>query len=162
MFLALGALCEVRWPRRFAVCVVTSALTISAALSCLQPEVELYRGLSGIDSALFTLAVVCLIREAIAERRLAFALPLVASLLGLLGKILYEYATGTTLFVNSTGAFVPIPLAHLAGSAVGLIVACSGLAQRSSRVVRKYRTGVWASAPTRFTRRQNKITRDRS
>ena len=39
-------------------------------------------------------------------------------------EIVWEFHTGGTLFVDSSsGQFVPVPLAHLAGAAVGLLVA---------------------------------------
>jgi hypothetical protein len=43
-------------------------------------------------------------------------------------KLLYETTTGATLFVNSPAAgFVPLPLVHLVGGCVGLVV---GLAEK--------------------------------
>jgi rhomboid family GlyGly-CTERM serine protease len=128
MFVALGALCESRWPRRFAVCTAASALAISLAIFYGQPDVELYRGLSGIDSALFTLAVWGLLEVALAHRRFAGMAALTTLLLGLIGKIMWEYATGATIFVDSTAEFVPIPLAHLVGASVGLLTAMVGCA----------------------------------
>ncbi len=126
MFLALGTLCEVRWPRRFLACLAGAPIVISVALWCGTPELNTYRGLSGIDSALFTLAVGCLLCEAVGEGRRNYALLLTALLVAFAGKIGYEFATGATLFVDSTTAFVPIPLAHIAGGAVGIVAALAG------------------------------------
>ena len=58
--------------------------------------------------------------------RYALALPLavpVLLLMGFLGKIGYEFATGAAVFVSHTDAMVPVPLAHLVGAAVGIIAA---------------------------------------
>lgn len=126
MFLALGALCEVRWPRRFLACLAAAPLVISVALWCFTPELMFYRGLSGIDSALFTLAAGCLLCEAVGDGRRKHALLLGALLVAFAGKIGYEFATGATLFVDSTTAFVPIPLAHVAGGTVGMVAALVG------------------------------------
>jgi rhomboid family GlyGly-CTERM serine protease len=123
MFAVLGALIE-RTSRRalLATCIV-SAAAISAVLWFCQPGLELYRGLSGIDSALFVFQAGWLVREALREcRRAAAILPTVA-LLGFVGKIGYELVTGATLFVDSAAAgFAPLPLAHVIGGVVGLLI----------------------------------------
>jgi hypothetical protein len=80
-----------------------------------------YRGLSGIDSALFALLAALIARRAIMEKdwsRLALA-TLVS--IGFAAKIGFELSTGGTLFVNSTAAgMIPVPLAHVVGGIIGL------------------------------------------
>jgi hypothetical protein len=82
------------------------------------PALRTYRGLSGIDSALFFLASVPLIckqwRDRHRTRMLVVLLPLL-----FLAKLLYEQIAGNAIFVNSAGTFVPVPLAHLIGAMLG-------------------------------------------
>ncbi len=72
MFAALAAWIEARDRVRLTVCLVVAAIAIPSAIAVLQPEIDTYRGLSGIDSALFTLALGLLLREAWCERRTAW------------------------------------------------------------------------------------------
>jgi rhomboid family GlyGly-CTERM serine protease len=126
-FAALGAACELRSRRRFAICVLGSALAISAAVWGLLPELARYGGLSGVDCALFALLGTELWRE---RRRsdgraaLALAVALCAALALKLG---FEWWTGGNLFVADLGArIVPVPVAHVAGAAVGLALPIAG------------------------------------
>lgn len=122
MFAILGVLCECRSRRRYVLCLVVSALAISASVYWRLPEMTAYRGLSGIDSALFTLAVVLLWRDARRDGDCLMAGMLIAGMVGLVGKLAYEIATGATLFVDSSSAgFVPLPLVHAVGAGVGLL-----------------------------------------
>ncbi len=58
VFLILGCCLALRSPRTFWTTLVGSTLAISAALLTLGPQWQAYRGLSGIDTALFvTLAM---------------------------------------------------------------------------------------------------------
>ena len=124
MFGVLGAVCERADRRRYVACLLGSAVVISAAIAGLLPDTILYRGLSGVDSALFILASVVWLRGAWRDRNLAFATVVVIALAGFIGKLVYEVTTGATLFVDSAGAgFVPLPLAHAVGAAVGAAVA---------------------------------------
>jgi rhomboid family GlyGly-CTERM serine protease len=115
-FLLLAAVCESRSPRRLLAAVASAALLIPAVLGISMPAMGSYRGLSGIDSALFVLAAVLVGREEQGMRRL----PAVLAVAGFLAKAVYESATGTALFAESAGSFVPAPLAHLAGGVCGL------------------------------------------
>ncbi len=68
MFLVLGLVCERRWPRRYWLCLPVSAGVISLAVWYLPPQLETYRGLSGVDTALFTLAAAGYLQDAIRRR----------------------------------------------------------------------------------------------
>jgi rhomboid family GlyGly-CTERM serine protease len=119
-FLLLAALCETRISRRaLLIAVAGSALLISAGVWVALPGLSSYRGLSGIDSALFVLLAVALLRR---ESGAAAALAGVAVLL-FLAKAAWEVGTGSTLFIDAAGSFVPVPLAHLLGGAWGLVAA---------------------------------------
>jgi rhomboid family GlyGly-CTERM serine protease len=123
-FVALGAACEMRSRRRFAACVLGSALAISAAVFFLLPEIDRYGGLSGVDCALFALLGAELWREQrrTDRRGLAVALGVALAL-----KVGFEWLTGGTVFVADLGAsIVPVPAAHVAGAAVGLTVPIAG------------------------------------
>ena len=127
VFLALGALCERIDRRRFAACLLGSALVIPAVVWIASPEILVYRGLSGIDSALFILVAVTVLRTQWASRDWLWVLLAAGLLIAFVVKTGYEQATGGTLFVNSAAAgFIVIPAAHTAGAAVGAIVGLAG------------------------------------
>lgn len=122
-FVVLGTLCErmSRW--RFCACVLGSAILIPVALWIVLPQLETYRGLSGIDSALYVLLAVTLLKDEIHGRRWGWVMALFAVLLAFIGKVGYEIATGGTIFVDSAAShMIPVPLAHCVGAAVGMIV----------------------------------------
>lgn len=122
VFAVLGAWCERQSRVRFVACLLGSALLISAAVWWLEPSLASYRGLSGLDSALFALVAVTRVRAAAAER--AFGLiGLAAGLLMLFAaKLAFELATGACLFVDTANSgFTPVPLAHAVGGGVGVV-----------------------------------------
>jgi rhomboid family GlyGly-CTERM serine protease len=124
MFAVLGVLCECRNRGRYVFCLVVSVLAISASVYWFLPKMSFYRGLSGVDSALFTLAVALLLRDARRESDGLMIAVLVTGLLGLVAKLAFEITTGATLFVDSSAAgFTPLPLVHAIGAAVGLVSA---------------------------------------
>ncbi len=119
VFAVFGALVERHSRRRFVAIAATSALAISAAVWLFAPQLTQYRGLSGIDSALFAAFFARLLRDAWRERSLLEAIVPVLALLGFVVKSAYELTTGATLFVATTSAFTTVPLAHLVGAVVG-------------------------------------------
>ena len=121
-FFALGALIEQRSRRTFLAALGLSTVAISATLMVGQPALIEYRGLSGIDSGLFTAAAVLLFGEVWRKGKKLLAGAIVLAMLGFLAKIAYELTTGATLFVDSAAAgFVPLPLAHAVGGAAGIV-----------------------------------------
>ncbi|QDT46938.1 Rhomboid family protein [Symmachiella dynata] len=120
-FVILAALCETTDRRSFLLCLIASAVLIPLFIGLLMPEVDAYRGLSGIDSALFVLAATTILRENVTTRRWGWVAAAGMVLCGFAAKIGFEYVTGQTLFVDSTAAdMVPIPLAHVVGGLVGV------------------------------------------
>jgi rhomboid family GlyGly-CTERM serine protease len=123
-FAVLGALCEMRGRRRFALCVVAAALAIPAFLWWGLPGMERYGGLSGIDSALFALLGASMLAENWRRdggRAVALAAALAAAFAF---KIGFELIAGQPLFAADLGPGVaPAPLAHCAGAAAGLLCA---------------------------------------
>lgn len=130
-FVVLTALCWRLGRARTLAAIAAAALLIPLALWLVTPDLARYRGLSGLDSALFVLLAAGLLRrEAVAGRRRT--VKLAAGLLAVFAaKVLFEAATGTTLFVDASAAFVPVPLAHLVGGVCGAAAAI--LAYRTRR-----------------------------
>jgi rhomboid family GlyGly-CTERM serine protease len=116
VFVVLGTICERMSRPRFIVCLISAAVVIVLSIAVLQPG--LYRGLSGIDSALLAWLAVSLLRRDHGWPRW-FAAALLAAFLAKSGC---ELTMGRSLFVDShAGGFVPAPVAHLAGAAVGAV-----------------------------------------
>lgn len=124
MFVVLGALCEGIYRRAFVACVLGSAMAIAFLLWVFLPELDIYRGLSGIDSALFVLLAVTVLRAKLRAREWRWAAATAGFLLLFVAKITFEFGTGATVFVDSAAAgMTPVPLAHVAGMVVGVAVA---------------------------------------
>ena len=109
-FLALGAACARRHRAAFHATLLTSAVLVPLAVLVFAPEVIAYRGLSGLDSALFVLLLLLEARKnkVVAVCAIAF-----------IAKITYEMLTGATVFA---GNVTPVPVAHIAGAASALLV----------------------------------------
>jgi rhomboid family GlyGly-CTERM serine protease len=120
VWLVLGTVCEAHSRRLVASALVLASVAITAAVWWWQPRFEVYRGLSGLDCALFGLFAGSLLRGPDRAAKIVGAL----GLLVVLVKCGFELATGTTLF--TTGAsYAPVPLAHLVGVVAGTVVALS-------------------------------------
>jgi hypothetical protein len=90
------------------------------------PEIPVYRGLSGIDTGLFTLLCVGIYQDArnSGDRMLQSAIVILTA--GLFAKLVFEDVTGTTIFVDQYEAgFIPIIAAHILGALVGIIAGVS-------------------------------------
>jgi rhomboid family GlyGly-CTERM serine protease len=133
MFALLGALCERRSRAALLVCILLSAAMIPAMGWIFMPRMQTYRGLSGIDSALFALlAFDLLLREIRTGGRSGIVLAIGGLLVLFIAKIGVEIIYGRTTFVDSSAAcMIPAPQAHLVGAVAGL--ACAGLALASRR-----------------------------
>lgn len=119
-FACLAAICLTESGRATWTCLGVSAVAIPAAVWFVMPDMPTYRGLSGLDSALFALLTALLIRRGAVEgdwRRVALAGGLA---LAFAVKTAFELFTGATMFVDSAAAaMVPVPLAHVVGAVVG-------------------------------------------
>jgi hypothetical protein len=103
-----------------ALCLA-SALAISAGIAWWRKDIILCRGLSGIDTALFTYVAMWTLGHAIAEKNRLNGLAAGLLLMGFCGKLLYETLTGSALFANSTAAgFFVVVESHLIGAAIGM------------------------------------------
>lgn len=107
--------------------LLTMSCGVGLAVFLFQPEMLTYRGLSGVDSGLFSAALIIEAREAKHDpARWWFVLP---AALVFIVKLGFEMITGGLFFgTESLGDLgQPVPLAHLAGAvvAVGCFVACN-------------------------------------
>ena len=107
-------------PRRVLLTLGLAAAAIPLAVGIAMPGMQLYRGLSGLDSALFTVVAIPLMREEQAAGRRGTARLIALVLAGFALKIVLEATIGATLFADST-QFVPVPLAHVVGGLCGWI-----------------------------------------
>jgi rhomboid family GlyGly-CTERM serine protease len=126
MFTLLAALCWQWSGRRVLVAVAAAAVAIPLAVWAFLPEMSHYRGLSGIDSALYVLLALMELRAARARGGRAGIAAVGLLLVAFGAKVAFELLTGRAVFVDSTASsFVPVPLAHLVGCLCG-VVAASG------------------------------------
>ena len=112
VFLLLAIACERRNRGAFRATLLASVIVVPIAVLAFS-NVTTYRGLSGIDSALFGLLLVSEWRR---SRLAAFCAVAFAA------KMIFEISTGATVFVHSD-SFIAVPVAHIAGALVGVIVA---------------------------------------
>jgi rhomboid family GlyGly-CTERM serine protease len=139
-FAGLALACERRAPGRTRLALAAAALAIPLAVLRLQPELETYRGLSGLVSALFGLVLALEGRDGARGARIAGGLFLL--------KLAYELATGRALFLDSRGlGFTPVPLAHALGALLGLGLGLG--ARRSSAPERPARIPTGSALPAR-------------
>jgi rhomboid family GlyGly-CTERM serine protease len=140
-FAILGAALERNGRRRFLVTALGAALLLPPALWLVHPELIRYRGLSGIDSALYGALAIQLVRGRPDRRR--WASPLAALvLLALLAKAGIELVFSTTLFVDAgDSGFAPVPLVHLVGGIWGVIAGRIDLSRVPRRSPRELLAG---------------------
>jgi rhomboid family GlyGly-CTERM serine protease len=123
--LVLGAVCEWRGRAAMVVTLGVSALAVSAAVLIFLPGMTLYCGLSGLDSALFVLLAVSLLRQRPAGRNWLRLAAVGSALLIFAAKIAYEMVSGGAVFVSlSSLGVIPVPLAHAVGALCGVAVGC--------------------------------------
>lgn len=120
-FAALGLAVAWRGRRLFWRTALGSATAISVALLLLAPQWHTYRGLSGIDSALF----VALAATLLAGNRRVDRLLGGAALLVFAAKVGFETLTGAALFTTPMPDHQVVPMAHLVGAFVGLVAAAA-------------------------------------
>ena len=123
MFAVLGAACERNHRRQFAIALLVMMAGVAAIIGLRCGDVLVYRGLSGIDTGLFVWLVVDQCRQCWLDRDRLIAMVWLSAVVGLIGKLVYEAATGQALFVDASN-FTPLVEAHLAGAFVGLLCGC--------------------------------------
>ena len=134
VFAVLGGACEAACRLRFAGCLLASAIAVPLAVWLVEPQMGTYRGLSGLDTALFGLLAVTTLRSCWAQRNWPWLVAVGTLSAGLALKIGFEQVTGRTVFVDSGEAgFTPVPLAHVVGQAAGVLVAILAPSPSASR-----------------------------
>lgn len=129
-FAVLGVIAERANRRRFAACLIASAVAVPLSVASARPELTIYRGLSGIDSALFALVLTEVFRSGVAGRVLA-----TVAGVAMASKIGFEWFTGQTLFVDAAaGEFTPVPTAHVVGAVAGWIAGWIRFSRRAVNV----------------------------
>ncbi len=117
-FLALGIYCEKTSRKSLLATLGISATIVSLTFLLYETDLTYYRGLSGIDSALFGLALTQISTLSITGKQIS----LIATT-GFLAKLTYELITQTPIFVSTSDTtFVVLPSAHLTGFITGLSV----------------------------------------
>lgn len=134
-FLVLGYFCEQADRKTFVQLLLFSASAVSLSVLYRHPEVSVYRGLSGIDSALFVYLACQFSRDGRYSNDWrywggAFAW------LAFVGKVLFEMYFHETLFVDVVGAFEPLPITHAVGALAGTIVFAISAMHSMNRVCR--------------------------
>jgi membrane associated rhomboid family serine protease len=114
VFLLLGIICARGSRGAFRATLLASVVIVPIAVLAFS-NVTTYRGLSGIDSALFGLLLVT-------EWRRSWIVALCG--VAFVAKMIFEMRTGATFFVHSD-PFIAVPVAHIAGALVGVLVARS-------------------------------------
>ena len=134
--LFLGWVLEREDHRSLLVCLGLSAVLIPTVVHFGLPDLATYRGLSGIDSAVFVLLAVTLLRRCYADGDRLWTWACVAMLVGFAAKVGFELISGGTLFVDSEASRMqPVPLAHVVGGMLG--ASCGWIGE--SFIVRKGR-----------------------
>lgn len=103
--------------KRYCTILIGSAVMVSLSVYLFNPEFIEYRGLSGIDSALFIDVIFSSISKD--KRPLNRSLNILI-LIGFSGKITYEFMTGCALFADS--GYTTLPVAHLAGAITAAVI----------------------------------------
>jgi len=120
VFFGLGCLCERPNRQRFLAAIIASILLIPLAICLITPNLDTYRGLSGLDTALFALLSVTTLRTAARERNWPLSVVIAGLLVGFVGKTAFELLVGGSVFVDASGGgFQPVPLAHVIGAVIG-------------------------------------------
>lgn len=118
----LGFVIEQDKRRRLLTCMGLSAVLIPLAVFAWLPQLSTYRGLSGIDSAVFMLLAVTLLSDSWRRRDWGWTLVCTAMMVGFAAKTGFEFVAGGALFVDAKAAeMLPVPLAHVIGAGIGVL-----------------------------------------
>lgn len=115
--LAVGFLLVHR-PKALLPLALWSMLAVSLGVLLADPEIAIYRGLSGVDTALFAYVAAALGLTAARRGERRAAVWGVGLLCLIAVKILHEMGSGTCLFVDAA-TFIPLASAHLGGLLAG-------------------------------------------
>jgi rhomboid family GlyGly-CTERM serine protease len=123
VFLLLGWICQRIDRRGFLMATISSIILIPLGVLALAPSIQTYRGLSGIDSALFGFLCVSMIQDNVGQKNRIGVIFSVALLIAFAMKIAIEMHFGATVFAdNFSEHYTPLPLAHLIGLMTGAVI----------------------------------------
>jgi rhomboid family GlyGly-CTERM serine protease len=122
-FFVLGSFCEIMDRVKYIMTVGISTISIPMVIWFIMPHLKAYGGLSGLDCALYSLLIVLFIKREWQIQKWSWIIFYTIMLVLLPAKIIYEMTSGFTIFVNNFQTnMVPVPLSHLVGGVVGLVV----------------------------------------
>lgn len=108
--------------RQTMVVLAVSALTIPAGVWLMLPDMMQYRGLSGVDSALFLFLAIHTAKTLRARPERKELIVVYGLMVAFALKTAFELTTGETVFVSSMGEnVVGVPLAHMIGALAGCL-----------------------------------------
>ncbi len=113
-FAVLGIICSKHSRLEYLVVCIGSAVVISLVAWYACPGMEAYRGLSGIDTALYCYVALTMGIGALHKKDYAVFAGVTTLLVMMFGKTIYELLSGEALFVHSD-QFSTLPQAHIAG-----------------------------------------------
>ncbi len=122
MFAVLGFACESFAKKRYYGTLLIAMFLVPLGVAIFHPELQSYRGLSGLDTAIFSLFATVMLTRSLRNNELAQALLFGSMLILVFGKTLFEFTSGGVLFVQEAN-FTPTPAAHLVGALIGIVFA---------------------------------------
>lgn len=120
MFIVLGWHLEKTLTRPYYFTLIASSLLIPLGVQVMQPEISSYRGLSGIDTALFALLCTSKLASGYRKGSQGSVALFLFLLLAMWGKLIFEFSSGDVMFVRHDN-FYPVPSAHLCGALIGMV-----------------------------------------
>ncbi len=120
VFVALGGICEHYCRKAFLATIIASSIAIPLVTWFSAPELQLYRGLSGLGSSLFVFGTVWMMRLKYIYRDWPGFILAATAGTAFIAKIVYEFFAGRAVFVDTAELFSPVPLVHFVGGIVGI------------------------------------------
>ena len=115
-FLLTGVIVLLLSRKVFYSVIIFTPLIISTYLLCINRNILFYRGLSGIDVALFCSASLLLIVKGRLKKDIFVTVFGIVAFLLMIAKIIYEIVLQSTLFVETTALYISLPQVHLLGA----------------------------------------------
>lgn len=120
-FVTLGTICEKHSTKGFIAILLPTPITLSLLFPIALPELEQYRGISGIDSALLGYFLAIELQRAHTNDK-SYALSIIM-ITGVIIKLCYEFTNPSALFASHLGnGVINVPFVHLTGFILGLII----------------------------------------
>ncbi|MEM6692612.1 MAG: hypothetical protein AAF664_24495 [Planctomycetota bacterium] len=123
VFLALCGVGERISRTGTSIVLAIAGLLIPLGVSAVHFDIETYRGLSGLDTALFGWVVTWFAVDTWKKSDRVATLFCLFLLAAMIAKTIHEYSTGT-IFVNDNN-FLPVPVAHVIGGMIGVTAAAA-------------------------------------